>query len=58
MIAVAHIAADETETVAAAEALGMTASVRLREHIARPGHRVDLLLYQALFAPWREAGEG
>jgi RimJ/RimL family protein N-acetyltransferase len=55
MTVVAHIAADEPETVAAAEALGMTANVRLRQHIARPGHRVDLLLYQALFAPWHEA---
>lgn len=55
MTVVAHLAADETETIATAETLGMTANGRLREHIARPGHRVDLLVYQALFAPWREA---
>ncbi len=58
MAVAAQVAADEPATIAAAEALGMTANVRLREHIARPGHRVDLLLYQALFAPWRTVGEG
>jgi RimJ/RimL family protein N-acetyltransferase len=57
MTVVTHIAADEAETIAAAEAIGMTADGRLREHIARPGHRVDLLLYQALFAPWRETAQ-
>jgi RimJ/RimL family protein N-acetyltransferase len=55
MTVVAHLAADEMETIAAAEALGMTANGRLREQIARPGHRVDVLVYQALFAPWRAA---
>ena len=52
MTAVVHIAADEPETIAAAERLGMAQGVRLRVHIARPGHRVDLLLYQARYAPW------
>jgi RimJ/RimL family protein N-acetyltransferase len=55
MTVVAHIAADEPETIAAAERLGMTTNARLREHIARPDHRVDLLIYQALFTPWRAA---
>ena len=37
---------------AAAEALGMVQGVRFREGIARPGYRVDELIYQALFAAW------
>lgn len=47
------IAADEPASIAAAGALGMVPSVRMREYIARPGHRVDLIYYQALGAPWR-----
>ncbi len=49
---VIHIPADQPETIAAAEALAMEPGVRLREAIARPGHRVDELIYQALFTPW------
>lgn len=55
------IAADEAATLAAAEALGMQSNARLRAFIARPGGRVDRILYQALNAPWRlaerEAGD-
>lgn len=47
-----EIPADCTETIAAAEALGMRLAVRLREHVARPGQRVDMLLYQALGSAW------
>ncbi len=47
------IAADEAATIAAAEALGMQQAARLRAFVARPGGRVDRLLYQALNAPWR-----
>ncbi len=39
---------DEPAIKAAAEALGMTETVRLRAHLARPDGRVDLLWYQAL----------
>lgn len=46
------IAADQEQTIAAAVELGMQQSVRLREFVARPGHRVDLLFYQALSIPW------
>jgi RimJ/RimL family protein N-acetyltransferase len=53
MTVIARIAADEPATIAAAEALGMTPNARFREHVARPGHRVDMLMYQALFAPWQ-----
>lgn len=52
MVVTAHLAADMTETVRAAEALGMTRAVRLREWLARPGHRVDKLIYQALNPRW------
>jgi RimJ/RimL family protein N-acetyltransferase len=52
MVVTVHLAADATETVAAAEALGMTRSVQLREWVARPGHRVDKLIYQALNPRW------
>jgi RimJ/RimL family protein N-acetyltransferase len=47
-----QIHADHVKTIAAAEELGMRLGVRLREHIARPGHRVDLLKYQALGPAW------
>lgn len=43
-----EIAADEQQTLAAAESVGMRPVVRLREAVARPGHRVDLLTYQAV----------
>jgi RimJ/RimL family protein N-acetyltransferase len=52
MTFVLHIPADQPETIAAAEALGMELCVRFREGIARPGHRTDELIYQALFQPW------
>lgn len=52
MTFVIHIPADQPETIAAAEALGMVPGVRLREAIARPSHRVDELIYQALLTPW------
>jgi RimJ/RimL family protein N-acetyltransferase len=52
MTFVIHIPADQSETIAAAESLGMAPGVRLREAIARPGHRLDELIYQALFTPW------
>lgn len=46
------IASDEVETIKAAEELGMTLGVRLREHITRPGYRADQLVYQAFGAAW------
>lgn len=46
------LAADQTASGRAAEAQGMTMAVRLREHIGRPGTRVNLLLYQGLGASW------
>jgi RimJ/RimL family protein N-acetyltransferase len=52
-----EVPADESRTIAAAEELGMQLAVRLREHIARPGHRVDLLLYQAPGPAWTYAEE-
>lgn len=55
MTVVAPTGADAAATRAAADALGMVPHVRLREHYARPGGRVDMLLYQARFPPWRVA---
>lgn len=52
MTFVLHIPADQPETIAAAEGLGMEQGVRFREGIARPGHRVDELIYQARFTLW------
>ncbi|HUG16974.1 MAG TPA: hypothetical protein VMM78_18345 [Thermomicrobiales bacterium] len=42
------IASDRPVSIAAAEELGLIAGARLREHVARGGYRVDLLMYQAL----------
>lgn len=50
------VAADEPATIAAAEALGLTPGVRLRERLARPGGRVDQLLYTAYNPRWEVPG--
>ncbi len=42
------IAADRPATRAAADRCGMILTTRLRQHVARPGGRVDVLWYQAL----------
>ena len=42
-----EVPADQTTTITAAEVAGMQANARLREHVARPGRRVDLLIFQA-----------
>jgi RimJ/RimL family protein N-acetyltransferase len=52
MVVSVEMAGDEAETIAAAEELGMVLSVRLREFVARAGHRVDSLMYQALNPRW------
>lgn len=46
--------ADEPQTIAAAERAGMTRVATLRRHVARPGRRVDLLLYEALNPHWED----
>jgi RimJ/RimL family protein N-acetyltransferase len=43
-----EIPEDEPMMLAAAERLGMEQAIRLREYIARPGGRVDVLGYQAM----------
>lgn len=48
MVLTLSIGSDQPESVAAAESLGMILAARLREHLARPGGRADLLWYQAL----------
>src|SRR5262249_49053446 len=52
MVVTVDLAADETETIATAEALDMARSARLREWYGRPGSRVDCLRYQALNPRW------
>ncbi|HEV2529294.1 MAG TPA: GNAT family protein [Thermomicrobiales bacterium] len=42
------VAADRPQSMAAAERCGMIPTTRLRQHVARPAGRVDLLWYQAL----------
>lgn len=45
---------DEITSIAVAEELGMRIGVRLREQVARPGRRVDKLIFQALGPIWTE----
>jgi RimJ/RimL family protein N-acetyltransferase len=52
MVVTVQCAADQPETIAAAQALGMVESARLREWFARPGGRADCLVYQALNPRW------
>lgn len=47
-----EVAADDSEAIVAAEELGLLLALRLREWIARPGHRVDRLTYQAVNSHW------
>ncbi len=56
MVVRLNVGADEEETVAAAESLGMKLGVRLREFIARPGGRADRLCYEALNPRWEVQG--
>lgn len=44
----ASIAVDQPRSLEAAASIGMTVQIRLREFLARPGGRVDLLQLQAL----------
>jgi RimJ/RimL family protein N-acetyltransferase len=52
MVVAVQVPADQAATVAAAEAVGMVPNVRLREWFARPGGRVDCLLYEGLNPRW------
>ena len=49
-----EIPADDAEVIERAQALGLVHGARLREFIARPGGRVDLLLMQKLNPYWVE----
>ncbi len=46
------IPADQTETIEAAKSVGMAQGARLRRYVARPGARVDLLMYEAVNSEW------
>jgi RimJ/RimL family protein N-acetyltransferase len=52
MTVTVELPADQPATIAAAEAFGMVRNARLRERFARPGARVDCLVYQALNPRW------
>jgi RimJ/RimL family protein N-acetyltransferase len=52
MVTRLYIPADQPRTIAAAEELGMTLSVRLREFIPVPDGRVDELIYEAINPRW------
>ncbi|MEJ7763473.1 MAG: hypothetical protein WKF80_11840 [Thermomicrobiales bacterium] len=47
---------DDGSGIAAAGSTGMTLAVRLREHVDRPGGRVDLLRFEAVGKPWMIPG--
>jgi RimJ/RimL family protein N-acetyltransferase len=52
MTAVIDVPADETVLIETAGELGLTEVARLREHIARPGGRVDLLMLERVEREW------
>jgi len=52
MVVTVGVAADQPETIAAAEAAGMVRGARLREWFGRAGGRVDCLIYEALNPRW------
>lgn len=52
MVVTVTLAADQTETVRAAEEIGMERHGTLREWFTRPGGRADALVYEALNPNW------
>ncbi len=52
MTAVIDVPADETIVIAAAREVGLVEVARLREHIARPDGRVDLLMLERVNREW------
>lgn len=52
MVVTTELPADQVATIAAAEEMGMVRNARFRERYARPGGRVDGLVYQALNPRW------
>ena len=56
MTAVIDVPADEAIVIDAAARLGMVEVVRLREHIARPSGRVDLLMLERVNREWGRGG--
>jgi RimJ/RimL family protein N-acetyltransferase len=52
MTTTVELPVDQPATIAAAEAAGMVQNARLREWYARPGGRVDCVLYEALNPRW------
>jgi RimJ/RimL family protein N-acetyltransferase len=58
MTARIDVPADETILIDAAGKLGMVEAARLREHVARPTERVDLLMLELVNRDWGSNPEG
>lgn len=52
MVAVIDVPADEAILIDAARELGLVEVVRLRQHIARPAGRIDLLMLERVDRQW------
>lgn len=52
------VPADETILIDAATRLGMVEAARLREHVARPAGRVDLLILELVNRDWGKDPRG
>lgn len=53
MVLAVQIGADQPRSIAACQRHEMHLAARLREHLQRPGRRVDLLTWEALNPNWR-----
>jgi RimJ/RimL family protein N-acetyltransferase len=58
MIATIDVAADESTVIDTASEIGMNEVVRLREYVARPNGRVDLLMFERVNLSWGRGGAG
>ncbi len=56
MIATIDVPADESTVIEAASEIGMNGVVRLREYVARPNGRVDLLMFERINLSWGQGG--
>ncbi|HVL24194.1 MAG TPA: GNAT family protein [Thermomicrobiales bacterium] len=56
MVVSVDIPADETVLIEAATEAGMRQAVRLREYVARPAGRVDLLMFERVNPAWGRGG--
>jgi RimJ/RimL family protein N-acetyltransferase len=57
MVVTVDIADDERIVIDAATEIGMREVVRLREHVARPTRRVDMLMFERVNLAWGQGGQ-